>query len=323
MYIAILNIMKHKLMKNLPTLVITGGTGLVGTRLIQRIADHYQIYILTRGKSEDTNQVKYIKWNIKAKEIELDKLPSEVDIIINLVGAGIADKRWTEARKQVLIDSRVKSTEFLFEVFKSRKVKTYIGASAIGYYGDRGEELLTADSDPGKDGFLSKCCVLWEESSQLFKPVVDHHYILRIGIVLSEQGGALPKLILPSKLGGAGYFGDGSAYYSWIHIDDLCNTIEFLINESPPSRAYNGVSPLPIPLKEFMRGIKKVYAPYALLLPIPVFAVKLAMGEMVSMLTNSDRVIPQHLEAAGHKFEYADIDRALRHIKEEKVELGY
>ena len=306
-------------MPNQPTLVITGGTGLVGSRLIQRISDQYEIYILTRGKRQDTDQITYVQWDINKKEIQADKLPSQIDVILNLVGAGIADKRWTEDRKQVLIDSRVKATEFLYEVVKSRTVKTYIGASAIGYYGDRGEEKLTADSPAGDEGFLAECCILWEESSQLFRSSVDNHYILRIGIVLSELGGALPQLVLPSRLGGAGYFGDGSAYYSWIHIDDLCRSIEHLMAETPPSRTYNGVSPHPLPLKELMRAVKKVYAPYALLLPIPEFAVKLAMGEMVTMLTNSSRVIPKYLSDSGFEYSYADVDKALRHLKEHKV----
>ncbi len=306
-------------MNHQPTLVITGGTGLVGSRLIQRIASQYQIYVLTRSQRQDTDQVKYVQWDIDQKQIETEKLPTEIDVVLNLVGAGIADKRWTTSRKKILIDSRVKATEYLYEVCKSRIVKTYIGASAIGYYGDRGEEILTADAPPGKEGFLSECCVLWEESSQLFTPRVENHYILRIGIVLSQQGGALPKLVLPSRLGGAGYFGDGSAYYSWIHIDDLCKSIEFLMSDTPPSRTYNGVSPHPLPLKELMRGIKKVYAPYALLLPIPEIVIHTAMGEMATMLTNSDRVVPQHLLASGLEYAYADLDTALRHIKEHNV----
>lgn len=306
-------------MANLPSLIITGGTGLVGSRLIQRISSNYEVYILTRGKRQDTDQVTYVQWDINKQEIESDKLPKTVDVILNLVGAGIADKRWTESRKKVLIESRVKATKFLYEVFKSRAVTTYIGASAIGYYGDRGEEILTADSPAGTEGFLSECCVQWEESSQLFESLVSNHYILRIGIVLSEQGGALPKLVLPARLGGAGYFGNGASYYSWIHIDDLCKSIEFLIDDTPPSRAYNAVSPQPMPLKELMRAVKKVYAPYALLLPIPTAGIKLIMGEMVTMLTNSDRVIPKHLEAAGFEYDYAEVDKALRHLKENKV----
>ncbi len=301
------------------TIVITGGTGLVGSRFIELFGDDHMVYIFTRGNRSDTDQVKYIKWDVEKQWVDKDKLPAKTDVLINLVGAGIADKRWTDERKKVLIDSRVKATELLYQTYRDQSIETYIGASAIGYYGDRGEEILTADSPSGKAGFLSECCVLWEESHQAIKSIASNHYILRIGIVLSSQGGALPKLSLPSKLGGAGYFGDGQMYYSWIHIDDLCGSMQYLIDKAPASRVYNGVSPEPIRLKELMRAVKSVYAKYALLLPIPIFGVKLAMGEMVTMLTNSNRVVPNHLVLAGYEYQYPDIHQALQHIKSNDV----
>lgn len=301
------------------SIVITGGTGLVGSRLIELLPENHQVYILTRGKRADTDRVKYIQWDVDKQWIDTEKLPEKTDVIINLVGAGIADKRWTVSRKKSLIDSRVKSTELLYNTYKDQKVETYIGASATGYYGDRGEELLTADSKPGNDGFLSECCIQWEESSNLFKSNAINHYILRIGIVLSSKGGALPQLSLPARLGGAGYFGNGQMYYSWIHIDDLCRSMMHLISTLPISRVYNGVSPDPVRLKDLMRAVKNVYAKYALLLPIPTFGIKMIMGEMSTMLTNSDRVVPQHLVAIGFQHQYGDLEQALSHIKAEKV----
>ena len=300
-------------------IVITGGTGLVGTRFIELFGTDHLIYIFTRSSRADTDQVKYIKWDVDKQWVDIDKLPTKTDVLINLVGAGIADKRWTDERKKVLIDSRVKATELLYQTYKDQSIETYIGASATGYYGDRGEEILTADAPAGKEGFLSECCVLWEESHQAIKSIATNHYIARIGIVLSSQGGALPKLSLPTKLGGAGYFGDGQMYYSWIHIDDLCRSMQYLIDETPASRVYNAVSPEPIKLKELMRAVKGVYAKYALLMPIPVFGVKLAMGEMVTMLTNSNRVTPNHLIEAGYQYQYGDVNEALQHIKSNNI----
>ena len=301
------------------TIVITGGTGLVGTRFIELFGGHHTVYVFTRGNRQDSDQVKYIKWDVDKQWVDTDKLPAKTDALINLVGAGIANKRWTDERKKILIDSRVKATELLYETYKNQTIETYIGASAVGFYGDRGAEVLTIDSPAGSEGFLAECCILWEDSHQAIQSISNNHYILRIGIVLSSQGGALPKLVLPSKLGGAGYFGDGQMYYSWIHIDDLCGTMQYLIDKVPASGVYNGVSPDPITLKEMMRAVKGVYAKYALLMPIPTFGVKLAMGEMVTMLTNSTRVVPKQLQASGFQYQYGDVTEALKHIKKSKV----
>lgn len=301
------------------TIVITGGTGLVGSRFVELYGDYSDIYILTRSVRADTDQIKYVQWDVDKQWVDKDRLPDRTDVLINLVGAGIADKRWTDERKRVLINSRVKATELLHKTYQYQRIGIYIGASAIGYYGNRKDEILTESSLPDHTGFLTECCALWEKSSDLLKPIVENHYILRIGIVLSSNGGALPKLVIPARLGGAGYFGNGQMYYSWIHIDDLCGSIRHLIKERPPSNIFNGVSPHPLQLKELMRSVKNIYAKYAILLSIPIFGVKLAMGEMVSMLTNSTRVIPHNLLEVGYDFAYSDIHEALHHIKSQYV----
>ncbi len=296
-------------------IVITGGTGLVGSRLVPLLKDKYEVHILTRSKRTKADGVNYIQWDINAETIEVEKLPNTY-AVINLVGAGIADKRWSPKRKQEIIDSRVKATQFLRNIYSMNPPTIYIGASAIGYYGNRGDEVLTADSPPASEGFLSECCTLWEAASHEFESMVDHHYIARIGIVLSNNGGALPKMALPVKLGAAGYFGNGKAYYSWIHIDDLCQMITYLITKTPESRVYNGVSPQPIRLKGLVRTIKEVHRPWALLMPIPAFFLRLVMGEMTTMLTNSDRVYPKHIEASGFRFRYNGLQEALQHLKD-------
>jgi uncharacterized protein len=299
-------------------IVIAGGTGLVGNRLIKLLNKaQATIYILTRSKKQDTDTIKYIVWDIEKQEIDCDQMPKTY-ALINLVGAGIADKRWTSARKKELIDSRVKSTEFLAKLYADAMPTVYVGASAIGYYGDRGSEELTAESQPAKGGFLTECCLLWEEASRLFEGKVEHFYILRIGIVLSNLGGALPSMRLPAKLGGAGYFGDGKAYYSWIHITDLCQMFVHLLDGKSPSGVYNGTAPNPVTIKTLMRGIKASFAPYALLLPIPEFLIKLGAGEMATMLTNSTKVLPTKMSRSGFSFAFSEIEPALDYLRKHK-----
>ncbi len=296
-------------------IIIAGGSGLVGSSFVKLFSQKYSIYILTRSQKKDSEFCRYISWDVEKEWIEEEKIP-DTYAIINLCGSGIADKRWTQQRKSDLLSSRIDPTTFLYKIFKDRMPEVYIGASAIGYYGDRGDEILTADSAPSNDGFLSECCIAWEEASALFEDAVNHHYILRIGIVLSNQGGALPKMVLPVKLGGAGYFGSGTSYYSWIHIDDLSHSLDFLLNTKPQSRAYNGVAPSPVRLKNFMKALKSTFASYALLLPVPTLLLKVTMGEMSTMLTNSDRIYPKHLEQAGFRFTYNTLEQALLHLKE-------
>lgn len=299
-------------------ILITGGTGLIGSRLRSHFGEHSHFYILTRSNKEDTDSITYVQWDIKAKTIQSDKLPKHIDAVINLVGAGIADEAWSAQRKQIIIDSRAKSTKFLFEALAEHTVDTYIGASAIGYYGDRDEETLTPEAKPGNDGFLSHSCQIWEEAHHPFQKRVNSFKIIRIGIVLSNQGGALAKLILPARLGGAGYFGNGSNYYAWIHIDDLCRQIVFLTQTTTDQTIFNGTVPNPVTFKALMRAVKNAYAKYAIVLGIPQFLITIAMGERSTMLLNSTKAIPSNVIKAGFSFVYTDVDTALEHLNKNR-----
>lgn len=302
---------------NKQNILIGGGSGLIGSRLIDLLKHNFNIHILTRKKSHEKNGIFYHQWDLDEQVFDLDSSVS-FDAIINLTGAGIADKRWSKDRKKVLIDSRVKSVYLMEKIIDSlpKKPNFYLGASAIGYYGDQGNDLLTEASDSGQ-GFLSECCVLWEKAHDLVKDKVNRFAVLRIGIVLSTQGGALEKLIPPARLGASGYFGNGQAYYPWIHIDDVCGMILGLVEDDSLQGAFNGSSQNPETLKTIAQKVKTVFAPYALVLPIPAIGLKLAMGEMSTMLLNSTRVISNRW--ADFPFKYPTLESALRDLKERKL----
>ncbi len=300
-------------------ILIGGGTGLIGQRLLELI-DHkeFEVAILSRKKRQD-DKVNYLVWDLDTGTMDLEGF--QPDIVINLTGAGIADKLWTKKRKEILISSRVKSTALLEKAIVNKDIspEVFLSASAVGYYGNRGEEKLTEESKSGDEAsFLVYCCQMWEAAVDKIKPLTSRIIKLRIGIVLSTKGGALEKILLPMNFGIAGYFGNGKQYYPWIHIDDVCGSILHLVQDKEANGIYNGVSPQPMPLKEMTVGIKKGIKKWALVLPVPAFVLKLVMGEMSSMLLNSTRAIPKRLMKEGYQYKFTDIENAVADLKEHR-----
>jgi uncharacterized protein (TIGR01777 family) len=254
-------------------------------------------------------------WNPMADQLD-DKALEGVDYIINLAGAGIADKAWTTARKQVIIDSRVKGNELLAATLaaKNLKVKAFISASAVGYYGHRGSEALTENAAPGNDGFLSESCILWEASAKKAIPFCERMVIVRIGVVLSPDGGALEKMLLPFNFGIGNYFGDGTAYMPWIHIDDICRLFLKTVEDEQMQGVFNGVAPQAASGIEMAAAIKKAKNSSALILPVPEFALRIGMGERTTMLTNSARVVPEATAAAGFTWKHPELLGALKDL---------
>jgi uncharacterized protein (TIGR01777 family) len=296
-------------------ILIGGGSGLVGSNLKAQLESlSYDVYILSRKKTEASKQ--RINWNLETQQMDLQGL--KPDVIINLTGAGIADKPWTKERKKVLIDSRVNSTSIFEKYIKSGALnpRVYISASAVGIYGDRGEEVLTEESSIGdSSAFLVKCCALWEQAAQRLEPLVERLAVIRIGLVLSNQGGALEKIQTPVKLGGAAYFGDGNQYYPWIHIDDLSRSIIHVIENKACKGIYNGVGPNPVSMKTFMKTLKAHIRSWALSFPIPSFVLKTAMGEMSKILLNSNRVMPNRLLDSGFVFKFDTLDKTVADLQ--------
>jgi uncharacterized protein len=295
------------------TIVIAGGSGLVGSALLNHIdLERYDVYVMSRSNHSSSDRVKYISWDTDAQTCNLNFEP---DHIINLAGAGIADQRWTEDRKDTLLRSRTSSAETIAAVLARNHYnpKTYLSASAIGYYGDRADEILTEESKVGL-GFMAECCQQWETAGLSAGKYCARTIILRIGIVLSTQDGALPKMMMTKSVGLYNYFGDGSQYYAWIHIDDLCRMIMYTIENTNVDSIINAVSPEPISNKSFMNTIITTLQSNGILIAAPRFALRLAMGEMADVVLNSNRVISTKWQALGFKFLYPTLPDAIRDL---------
>ena len=303
-------------MKNI---LIAGGTGLVGIHLSRILKDRgYNVMHLSR-KPQSNGEFQAFAWDIDKGMID-EKAFQEADYIINLAGSGIADKRWTEARKKDIIDSRVNSTRLLKKYLTNmpHKVKAYLSASAIGYYGDRKDELLSEES-PSGTGFLTESTVAWEDSIQEIAQTGMRTIAVRIGIVLSTEGGALPQMLIPFMFRLGVYFGDGEQWFSWIHIDDLCNIFVWAIEKDKTSGIYNGVAPQPLNNYDLTKAISKAKGGGYLMFPAPAFMLRLFMGEMADVVLNSSRVSSKHLENTGFHFKYPEAVTALKDIFQRKV----
>ena len=290
----------------------------MGSRLTEVLSDKYHFHLLTRNPGKNTANITYFKWDVDQRTIDDKAL--DCDHIINLTGAGIADKRWTEARKKELISSRVNSNQTLAKAIQSKgnKYRSIICASAVGYYGERGEEILTEKSAKGQ-GFLSECSDLWEASSTLIKPFTENFSILRIGVVLSTKDGALPKMLMTKNVGILNYFGSGNQYYSWIHIDDLVEICTRLLDNDLKSGIINAVVPEPITNKAMMQQIASTLGSIPLVLPAPAFGLRLALGEMADVVLNSTRVIPQALIDSGFEWQFKQAGTAVADLIKRKI----
>ncbi len=282
------------------TIVIAGGSGLVG-RTLQRLIDpkQYKVYVLTRNPKSPYE----LGWDYIRQKI--DDRVKEAQHVINLTGAGIADSRWTDSRKELILESRIQSTHFLIQTFEQAKVKleTFISASAIGYYGDGGDKWLGEETPPVTKEFLSDVCIHWENAAHHATSVARHLSILRIGTVLSREGGALSKMDMTIPIGIANYFGNGQQYMSWIHADDLAKMMIFIANHRL-SGIYNAVAPDVLTNKSFTQKLVSVMNPKAFTLAAPSFALRLALGEMSRVILNSSRVRSEKIQSVGFNFDY-------------------
>ncbi len=298
------------------TVLITGASGLVGSRLKPQLeAAGYKVHTLGRGKSKEPGSY---SWNPARGKLDSKALEG-VTTIIHLAGAGVADKRWTDDRKKEILDSRVQSTRLLFNHLQQQPhiVHTIISASAVGYYGDCGEEPVKEDHEPG-NSFLAEVCKQWEEGVSRFESLGIRTVKCRIGIVLAAEGGALPELARTLPVGIAGYFAKSNLYYPWIHIDDVCGILLHALQNKAMSGAYNTTAPKPLLIKELMQHIVKARNSSVILAPVPPLAIKIALGEMSDMLLQSQRCSADKIVKAGYRFRFADIDKALKDIYQNK-----
>lgn len=291
--------------------LITGGTGLIGNVLTDLfLRNGYHVNVLSRSKRKD-DRVNYYVWDLDKDYIEEGAL--DVDCVIHLAGAGIADQRWTEKRKKIIIDSRVKSTALL-EKYLSKKTgpkPSYIGASAIGIYGAQDDHPVTEDEvETDRSQFLVDVTHRWEEAHRKLEPWVNNFSLIRIGIVLSTEGGALKPMLIPFNFRMGNYFGKGDQMMSWIHINDLASMI-FYIAEHKISGTYNGVAPSPVSGKELVATIASLKPGPYLQFGAPEFILKLVFGEMSQAILMSTNVSANKIQSKAFTFEYNNIKEAI------------
>lgn len=297
--------------------LVTGATGFIGKRLCASLhqAGHALVG-LSRDPSRARQKVPQLSeafsWN-PAVELPPAQALAGCDAVINLVGESVAG-RWNESKKRAIRESRTVSTRNFVSALAqtSPRPKVLISASAIGYYGDRGEESLTEDSPSGTD-FLAQVCREWESEALKAESFGMRVVCLRIGLVLGPKGGALHAMLPLFKMGLGGPLGSGRHWWSWVHCDDVIGIIQYALEQGDVSGPVNATSPRPVRQREFAQTLGRVLGRPAIL-PAPAFALKIALGEFASQLLSSQRVIPERLQKMGYRFRFAELEAALREI---------
>ncbi|HVW13794.1 MAG TPA: TIGR01777 family oxidoreductase [Mucilaginibacter sp.] len=300
--------------KKKPGILITGGSGHIGKLLTDELLLRgYEVSQLNR-KPGTGNRVKNWVWDVAKGQID-ERCVEGIDIVVHLAGESIAGKKWTGKRKKAIVDSRTKSIELLYRAMqnKANKINTIISASAIGYYGDRGDELLSEDAAPGK-GFMADCCIAWEKAVDEGRPLGVRIVKFRTGVVLDKNSGALPQLARPVKLLAGSPLGSGRQWVPWIHWRDAVKMYIYAIENIHLTGTYNMVSPEPVTNATLVKEIAhRLHKP--LWLPnVPAFMLKLLLGGMSGMVLYSTKVSAQMIVSDGFQFEYPNLAGALKEI---------
>ena len=293
-------------------ILIAGGSGFIGKMLTEHFsANGYAVNILSR---EPGNRKNFFFWNPAKEEMD-DEALRGVSCIINLGGVSIAEKRWTQKRKQEIINSRMQSTDFLFHKLKALKhnVETFISASAVGCYGNRQDEWVD-ESFPAANDFLATCCRYWEESALKISSLNIRTVIFRIGIVLSKDGGALPVIAMPIKFFIGSPLGSGKQFISWIHHEDLCNLFLKAAEDKSMNGIYNAVAPEPLTNKEFMKTLAQVIHRPFFFPAVPTFLLELILGEKAKTVTDGQRVSCKKILDGKFSFSYPNLEDALKNM---------
>ena len=299
------------------TVLITGGTGMVGSSLTELLLSKgYQVIILTRKPQvSPIPNLTYAVWDIAKGYIDPLAI-GKADAIVHLAGAGVADKRWSKKRKQEIVDSRVMSGALLVKYLTAHthQVKTVVTASAIGWYGpDTAQSLMNGftETDPVDGAFLGDTCKRWEDSVKPLETLGIKLVTLRIGIVLNKQGGALAEFIKPAQFGMATIFGKGQQMVSWIHHHDLCKMMIYGIETASLKGVYNAVSPDPTSNKDLIIAITKKLRGFYLPIPVPAFILEIMLGEMSIEILKSAKVSSKKIEDNSFKFDFPTLSSAL------------
>lgn len=292
---------------------ITGASGLIGSRLVPQLkaAGHPVTRLVRREPRGDRER----QWDPRDRQLSPLTFAG-AEVVIHLAGDNIGEGRWTATKKRRIRDSRVNSTRLIAQAIAALDPvpQAFVVASAIGYYGDRGEELLTEESSPGT-GFLAEVCRDWESAADPARDAGIRCVHVRTGVVLSPEGGALKAMLLPFKLGAGGVMGTGRQYWSWISLDDAAAMFQFAVENEHIAGPLNSTSPHPVTNREFTKSLGRVLS-RPTIFPMPAFAAKLVLGEMAeSLILASARVVPQAAEENGFVFQHTDLATTLRSLK--------
>lgn len=290
-------------------ILISGGSGMIGQKITLLLEQKgYQVAWLSRSSQEQNSFL----WDIEKRTID-PKAIEWADAIIHLAGTGVADKRWTESRKNDILNSRVQSTQLLYSAIEKSisKPNTFISASAVGYYGfDTGTQLVKEEDSGGSD-FLSEVVKAWEKEVRKIEELHLRTVILRTGIVLAKEGGALPELLKPPV---AAPLGTGDQWMSWIAIDDLVKMFVFALEKTTLQGVYNAVGPDPATNQELTKVAAKIKGKLYVGIGVPGFLLKIVLGEMAAMVLGGNRVSSKKIQKAGFEYEYVGLEAALKHV---------
>lgn len=299
--------------------LIAGGTGLIGQHLSKLLSEQgFSVRHLSRNANPNAIYPAFA-WDVDKGTLDPQALEN-VDYIINLAGAGVADKPWTQSRKRLITDSRVKSNQLLkrYILAMEKKPKAFISSAAVGYYGDNPtDQWVSEDTAPGQ-GFLPESCIAWEASIRSVAETGVRQVALRIGIVLAKDGGALPKMTQTMKFGLAPYFGNGQTWYPWIHIEDLCRMFLFAIQDQDMQGFFNAVAPNPVRNKTLIQAAARVFTRRAILLPAPRLALYTVLGELADAILTGVRASSAKIQKEGFDFEFPKLEEALLDLKASK-----
>jgi len=292
--------------------LITGGSGMIGTRLTELLiqAGHQVSHL---GRTKRSGGLNSFVWNVDRHEID-PRAFDNIDAIVHLAGAGIGDKRWTKKRKNEILDSRVNSTRLLHDELKTRNhaVRTFVAASAMGYYGfENPQEVFTEDSAPGKD-FLAQVTDRWEREADTLNDLGLRLVKVRTGHVLSNDGGVLKELLRPIMLYAGAPLGSGNQFLSWIHIDDFCKMCLYILQEEKMHGVYNAAAPNPVSNKNLILEIaRKKNKNFFITMRVPSFVLKTVLGEMSVEILKSTTVSTGKIQGMGFQFTYPSIEEAI------------
>lgn len=293
---------------------ITGGTGVIGEKLSELLTQKgYKVIWISRSKNA-SNPYPTFTWN------ELENFLHDVDYIIHLAGAGIADKAWTEERKKIILSSRTETAQLIFDYYKkvNHQLKAFISSSAIGYYGIITSDKIYEEDDAAGNDFLAETCVKWEAVVDQFENLHIRTAKIRTGIVLSTEGGALVEIAKPVKYNIGAALGSGKQYIAWIHVEDLCNMYIHAIENENMKGAYNGVAPEHKTNKDFTKEVAHQLKKLLWLPNVPAFILKLMLGKRAQLVLEGSRVSSSKILKTGFQFKFPSLKEALQNLYSKK-----